>query len=236
MQDFNNTTMHGDEFEVSVAKQDIRKDGPVYNQFYDGDPDDVVTNGSAAKDMSQMSKSEKKLAAAKKKKKKRRGTAGLVVLEVLCFMVFGTAVWIMGTGRVEAADALVGSTVLPEVITEAIPNETPSIDVVRPDDSNKGEHNYVAEGYRYIVPAELDKKTPTALAAWYLIEFDQDDGDPINTEALSEYNIWYAQKISTDATFKENYEQAITYLEEHPELLEVEKDKTVEEEEKENKK
>lgn len=161
-----------------------------------------------------LSKKEKKL-AKKKKQAKKKSYAGVLV-QVLIFAVFAVGVTLQGMDRVEAANALIGSTTLPPSVSPSTPGaeETDPPDE-EPDDSRPSQKP--ESGYKYIDAVRLEAKTATDLAVWYLNEFAE--GKMRNETEFEEFQDWYEKKIEADPGFQSNFNEAIAYYEAHPELL-----------------
>lgn len=159
---------------------------------------------------------EKKLAKKNKKKKAReqKKRRSMLVLKLMAFFLFGVIVGVQGLERVEAANALVGSTALPPSITEsqAAAEVTPTY-----ENNELGSGENVGPKYKYIDVQRLESKTPTDLAVWYMKEFPENKAK--NENAFEEFQLWYNSMKERDAAFDGRFQEALAYVEQHPELL-----------------
>lgn len=155
-----------------------------------------------------------------KKKKKRTGKkGGGGLLKALIFCAFAIVLVIQGADRIESAQALVGSTQLPTGGSTSIDLDLSGDNDVDQTGSEAGdvEGNQTISEYRYIDVKRLEEKTPTDLAVWYLGQFG--DGAVYNDIELDEFSDWYNKRVTTDPEFHENFEAALLYIKEHPEVL-----------------
>ena len=172
----------------------------------------------------EMSSKEKKLAKRTKKAANAEQSAkrSVSMVKALVFVLFAVLVGIKCIGRIETANALVGSTTLPTSITQTMEDDT-SDDAENPDDT-VGEPPDVSDDtldapveYVYIEPAKLDGKSATDLAVWYLREFPE--GKTVNNDALKEFQVWYDDKVAEDAGFDSKFNEALSYVKAHPEFI-----------------
>lgn len=169
--------------------------------------------------------SKNKAAKAINKKPRKKGWFLTLMLKSIIIMVFGVAIFFKGMTRIEAANALIGSTATP--LTQSTTTGTGAFFGTGDEDADSsaissGEQAESSEEsadsqYKYISPNLLDAKTATDLAAWYLTQFPADKAH--NEDALKEFDEWYTQKIASDKDFDANYQAALKNFEAHPELL-----------------
>ena len=55
------------------------------------------------------------------------------------------------------------------------------------------------------------------MAVWYLREFPE--GKSVNNDALKEFQQWYADKIAEEVGFDSKFNEALSYVKAHPELI-----------------
>lgn len=164
-----------------------------------------------------LSAKEKKLAKKNKKKKSKvkKRQNSLLAIKLLAFVLFGVVVGVQGLERVEAANALVGSTALPPSITET---QNPVVVDPTTPDTETGDVEAEGPQYKYIDVRRLESKTPTDLAVWYMQEFPEDKAK--NENAFEEFQTWYESMKEQDSSFDSKFKEAMAYVEQHPELLE----------------
>lgn len=168
-----------------------------------------------------MSKNKK--AKAINKKPRKKGWFLTLMLKSIIIMVFGVTIFFKGMTRIEAANALVGSTATPLTTTTGTGaffgtgDEDADSSAVSSEEQADSSKDGQDSQYKYISPSMLDSKTATDLAVWYLTQFPADKSH--NEDALKEFNEWYKQKIASDKGFDANYQEALKNVEAHPELI-----------------
>jgi hypothetical protein len=132
-------------------------------------------------------------------------SAATVAITVVAYAIFLCIVGNACYQRITEANKLTGSTAL-EIDSQ--------INAIYNPVGENGESSSTTEGsnYVYIDEQKLSSMDASELAAWYLTQFP--DTEHINSSELEEFNTWYEEKSSKDATFASEYTEALEALKE----------------------
>lgn len=186
----------------------------------------------------EKSKSQRKLEKTNKKerqtaKKKARANEGqsnfaLIFIRILGVVILVAVVLVLSMNRIRNAQELQGSTTSTANTSQVATSNNvldfyeKDLDTITPDMPITDEDTTppltdTDAGYKYIDESMLENKTPTDLAVWYIQEFTE--AEVKNEVEYNEFNAWFEQKTKDDSEFAANFQEALVYVNEHPELL-----------------